>query len=47
MFANPKNLKVLKPDELPKAMFMARSGLGVRCTYCHTMGDFASDSKDK
>ena len=47
MFANPKNLKILKPDELAKAMFMARSGLGVRCTFCHTMGDFASDSVDK
>jgi hypothetical protein len=47
MFANPKNLKVLKPDELARAMFMARSGLGVKCTFCHTMGDFASDSIDK
>jgi photosynthetic reaction center cytochrome c subunit len=47
MFANPKNLKVLKPEELREAMNMARSGLGVRCTYCHVRGDFASDSIDK
>jgi photosynthetic reaction center cytochrome c subunit len=47
MFANPKNLKVLKPEELAQAMHIASSGLGVKCTYCHTMGDFASDSIDK
>ena len=47
LFANPKNLKVLKQEELAPAMNMARRGLGVRCTYCHVMGDFASDSVDK
>ena len=46
-FANPKNLKVLKPEELAAAMHMARTGLGVKCSYCHTPGDFASDSIDK
>ncbi len=40
----PKNLKVLKPDEVRASMGMAAAGLGVKCTECHT-ADFSSDEK--
>ena len=40
----PKNLKVLKPEEVRAAMGMARTGLGVQCTECHA-ADFSSDEK--
>ena len=40
----PKNLKVLKPEEVRASMAMARTGLGVQCTECHT-ADFSSDDK--
>jgi hypothetical protein len=39
----PKNLKILKPDEVMATMRAFTVGLGVRCTTCHVMGDFASD----
>jgi len=43
----PKNLKVLKPDDLRPAMRKATQGLGVRCDFCHVAGDFASDDNPK
>jgi hypothetical protein len=45
-----KNLKILKDDEVRPMMGAFRTALGVQCTFCHTMGDFASDAnphKDK
>jgi len=43
----PKNLKVLKPDDLRAAMRKATVGLGVRCDACHIDGDRASDENPK
>jgi photosynthetic reaction center cytochrome c subunit len=43
----PKNLKVLKPDEVRTAMRKATVGLGVHCDACHIAGDFASDQNPK
>jgi hypothetical protein len=39
----PKNLKLLKPEELMPTMFAFRVALGEQCTFCHVKGDFASD----
>ncbi|HWD98211.1 MAG TPA: c-type cytochrome [Bryobacteraceae bacterium] len=39
----PKNLKILKPDEVMPTMRAFTVGLGMRCTGCHVQGDFASD----
>lgn len=41
----PKNLKILKPEEVRPAMGLFRASLGVTCTACHVQGDFASDAK--
>ena len=41
----PKNLKILKPEEVRAAMGSFVSGLGVKCGFCHVQGDFASDAK--
>jgi len=41
----PKNLKILKPEQLMPAMQGFRVALGVRCDFCHVQGDFASDEK--
>lgn len=41
----PKNLKLLKPDEVMPAMHSFRIALGVKCDFCHVPGDFASDEK--
>ena len=41
----PKNLKILKPEEIRPAMGLFRASLGVTCTECHVAGDFASDAK--
>jgi hypothetical protein len=46
-FAEPKNLKVLPVEGLQPTMAAFRVGLGVMCTYCHVMGDFASDENPK
>jgi Photosynthetic reaction centre cytochrome C subunit len=44
----PKNLKVLKPEDLRAgAMRKATQGLGVHCDYCHIQGDNASDDNPK
>jgi hypothetical protein len=45
--AVPKNLKVLKPEDVPAAMRKATQGLGVRCDACHIRGDFSSDENPK
>ena len=42
-FANPTNLKLLKPDNLRETMVSFRTALGVQCTFCHVQGNFASD----
>ncbi|MGA2136167.1 MAG: c-type cytochrome [Bryobacteraceae bacterium] len=41
----PKNLKILKPDEVMPAMRSFTVALGVKCDFCHVRGDFASDEK--
>jgi hypothetical protein len=40
----PKNLKVLKPEEVRMAMGAAVAGLGVQCGECH-VADRSSDEK--
>jgi photosynthetic reaction center cytochrome c subunit len=39
----PKNLKILKPDEIRAVMGSFVAGTGLSCMGCHTQGDFASD----
>ena len=39
----PKNLQLLKPEEVMSAMHAFRIALGVECTFCHIQGDFSSD----
>jgi hypothetical protein len=46
-FASPKNLKVLPAQGLQPTMAAFRVGLGVMCTYCHMLPDFASDENPK
>ncbi len=41
----PKNLKILKADEVMPVMRTFTAGLGVRCDFCHAQGDMASDTK--
>lgn len=41
----PKNLKILKPEEVMGAMHTFRVSLGVQCTFCHVQGNFAADEK--
>ena len=41
----PKNLKLLEPADLMPAMQAFRVALGVKCDFCHVVGDFASDDK--
>lgn len=47
--SGPSNLQVLPKDisrqDLIKTMRGFTGALGVHCTFCHTMGDFASDAK--
>ena len=46
--AAPKNLQILKPQEVGPAMRAFAFGLGVQCGYCHVMEptrDMASDEK--
>ena len=42
----PKNLKILKPENVMPAMRAFTVALGVKCDFCHVQGDFASDDKD-
>jgi len=46
-FPPPTNLKLLKPDNLIETMRSFTAALGVQCTYCHVMGNFASDDNPK
>ncbi|MFY9725620.1 MAG: c-type cytochrome [Bryobacteraceae bacterium] len=39
----PKNLQLLRPEEVRDTMREFRVALGVQCTFCHVQGDFASD----
>jgi hypothetical protein len=41
----PKNLQLLKPEEIRPMMGAFRVALGGKCTTCHVEGDFASDDK--
>lgn len=42
----PKNLKILPADEnLIPTMKAFTAALGVKCDFCHAMGDFSSDEK--
>ena len=41
----PKNLKILKPEDVMTSMRSYTAGLGVRCDFCHVQGDFSSDTK--
>jgi Photosynthetic reaction centre cytochrome C subunit len=43
----PKNLKILKPDELMPAMRSFTVALGQNCNFCHVQGDRASDENPK
>jgi len=44
----PKNLKILKPEEVGPAMRSFTIALGVNCFYCHVQGgDRASDANPK
>ena len=47
----PKNLKVLKPEDIRTQMGMYVAALGLqdkgRCDYCHVQGDRASDDNPK
>ena len=39
----PKNLKVLKSEQVMPAMRSYTAALGVKCDFCHVQGDMASD----
>ena len=41
----PKNLKVIKPEEIRPVMGAMKGALGQKCDFCHVEGDFASDQK--
>lgn len=41
----PKNLKVIKPEEIRAVMGLFVAGTGLNCMGCHVQGDFASDDK--
>jgi photosynthetic reaction center cytochrome c subunit len=43
----PKNLKLLKAEDVRATMGAFRTALGVQCTACHVQGDFASDENPK
>jgi hypothetical protein len=43
--AAPKNLKIIKPEDLRAYMGAFVAGTGLQCTGCHVQGDFASDDK--
>jgi hypothetical protein len=43
----PKNLKILKPEEVRAAMGSYTRALGVTCDHCHVQGDRASDENPK
>jgi len=43
----PKNLKILKPEEVRSTMASFTQALGVRCDFCHVQGDFSLDDNPK
>ena len=45
--APPKNLKILKPEQVQPFMSATRANFGQPCTYCHVAGDFSSDANPK
>jgi hypothetical protein len=43
----PKNLKILKPEEVRPVMGAFVAGTGLKCGDCHVMGAFDSDENPK
>jgi hypothetical protein len=43
----PRNLKVIKPEEIRAVMGSFVMGTGLKCLDCHVEGDFGSDEKSK
>ena len=44
----PQNLQLLPPDvDIRMVMQNISTALGVQCSHCHTLGDFASDENPK
>jgi|ERR1035441_10782671 hypothetical protein len=43
----PKNLKILKPEDIRPVMGAMRGALGQKCGFCHVEGDFAADDNPK
>lgn len=43
----PKNLKIIKPEEVRAVMGQFVGGTGLKCGDCHVQGDFASDENPK
>lgn len=43
----PKNLKVIKPEEVRPMMGAMRTSLGQGCNFCHVQGDNSSDENPK
>jgi hypothetical protein len=41
----PKNLKILKPEEIRPVMGAFVAGTGMKCGDCHVQGAFDSDEK--
>jgi hypothetical protein len=41
----PKNLKIIKPEEIRAVIGAFVAGTGLKCMGCHVQGDFASDEK--
>ena len=41
----PKNLKILKPEDIRPVMGAFVAGTGLKCDGCHAVPDFASDDK--
>jgi photosynthetic reaction center cytochrome c subunit len=41
----PKNLKILKPEDVNRNMRNFTQSLGVRCDFCHVPPDMSSDDK--
>ncbi len=43
----PRNLKVIKPEEIRAVMGSFVRGTGLECMECHVEGDFGSDEKSR
>ncbi|HZL56017.1 MAG TPA: photosynthetic reaction center cytochrome c subunit family protein [Bryobacteraceae bacterium] len=43
----PKNLKILKPEEIRPVMSAFVAGTGLKCGDCHVIGAFDSDEKPR